>query len=422
MQHVTKSRIKEFAARFDHELSYLIFCLIVEFEQTTFEENPKREILLQAIIAHTVLAFETIDYDFVEEVEDALEENLDMDALCRWADFFEARGCCVDDPILGKSQIFLFPVLTASNYGVPHGKIPENVLALFYDNIRALMPENFEIRLNTDFVNEEVIHLAGWALHKKVKDTVQKTAPGICTFLPSTEREEDLAGVLADMKFIVFILTTRPTDKKPKLPGIRQSRAMQKKLTEGLQKELARTYLATRFWFPTRHDAALKRLLKSIQTTEPYIEDMWLPAPFALYEAEKLFRHLSLETVISNLKEENGLPVERLQVAVSRIFESNSQGQSMLVEYRLGFGDIRNETKVLFGIVWPIFGFDEKVSRTTLFNSLAVAGFLPEQIAFHDKMGTMLNDNDELYPNFKGQLVKPIDESEETYNKKRVLN
>ncbi|HAW45538.1 MAG TPA: hypothetical protein DCW60_04215, partial [Sutterella sp.] len=79
MQHVTKSRIKEFAARFDHELSYLIFCLIVEFEQTTFEENPKREILLQAIIAHTVLAFETIDYDFVEEVEDALEENLDMD-------------------------------------------------------------------------------------------------------------------------------------------------------------------------------------------------------------------------------------------------------------------------------------------------------------------------------------------------------
>lgn len=421
-----KDPLDDLAGQFRSEASYTLFRLIVEHERTDPDNIQIRTVLMGVIVAHTVMAFETLNYDFIDEIEEHIELVEGLDALTRWIDFFDARATFLDDPSTGRSQVFYFPVLASTSYGIPFGKIPTEILAFFYETLREVLSPHFELRLNDEYLPEAFLRELPCDMHARLKTAVAKTQPGICSFWSAQEKPEDMADVLADIRYIAFIFTEFPhPGKAHKMTRRIMSRRLRIKLTMGLKKLFEEHYLATRFWFPALHGEELDAYLKKFGGDERYPEDVFMPAPYVFYEAQKLFRHLSLQTALKNLREDDGLQVEDLVVSIARFFEFSPSGQTVLLEYRLGFCRKTAEEEPLFGVDWPVFSMNEGELRENLVAILRHLGFPDESIAIHEEVNSIEDDDEErLYPAFSGRLVElTYDEQKRPVAPKtRILN
>ncbi len=370
------------------------------------EKAQTLEVFLQK---QTRKAFQTLDYDFVTPIIAELEkEGIEFADLFNWTQFFDACASLFEDEHYNH-QLILIPFLASSAYGLPYGRLDDDVLDLLEDELTKALPAQYQLRINTDILCADHFAISPTQMQRLVRYIVQTSKPGISTLIESEETAEDVNNLVADIRLIAIVVSAPNSEMiEPLDHDYEATTKLQKRLGKKLRRLFKNRYLATRIDLVMDHGTPLSNYLEQVAGEEVYTEALWMAPPFMLVEAGKLFRHFALKEALGNLKQSFDLKISDLQVAVGAFFESPSVGCLALAEYRLGISKKGDNKTVLQGVSWPIFNGDHIECQHVLERTLRLLGFDDQSMkAIHDVFPLEDEDDEMLFPTFEGNLAEP---------------
>lgn len=392
---------------FKDALSESIYQTILGLSEPIDTEKAQTlEVFLQK---QTRKAFQTLDYDFVTPIIAELEkEGIEFADLFNWTQFFDACASLFEDEHYNH-QLILIPFLASSAYGLPYGRLDDDVLDLLEDELTKALPAQYQLRINTDILCADHFAISPTQMQRLVRYIVQTSKPGISTLIESEETAEDVNNLVADIRLIAIVVSAPNSEMiEPLDHDYEATTQLQKRLGKKLRRLFKNRYLATRIDLVMDHGTPLSNYLEQVAGEEVYTEALWMAPPFMLVEAGKLFRHFALKEALGNLKQSFDLKISDLQVAVGAFFESPSVGCLALAEYRLGISKKGDNKTVLQGVSWPIFNGDHIECQHVLERTLRLLGFDDQSMkAIHDVFPLEDEDDEMLFPTFEGNLAEP---------------
>ena len=393
---------------FKDELSESIFRAIMQLAE--IDNESEAQVIETFLQKQTRRAFDTLTYDFVTPIIMAMEkEGIEFMDLFNWTQFFDACASLYEDEHYNH-QLILIPFMASSAYGLPYGRLDDEVLDLLEDELTAALPAQYQLRINTDILSTDHFAISPVQMNRLVRYMVESSKPGVSTFIESEETAEDVNNLVADIRLIALVVSA-PNAKEiePLDNDYEATTQLQKRLGTKLRRLLREHYVATRIDLVMDHGAPFNQYLDMVAGSEVYTEALWMAPPFILVEAGKLFRHFALKEAIGNLKQSFDLKIDELQVAVGAFFESPSVGCLALAEYRVGISKKGENKNVLQGVSWPVFNTDHIESQRVLERTLRLLGFDESNMkAVHDVFP--IEDDDEdmmLFPTWDGELAEP---------------
>ena len=393
---------------FKDELSESIFRAIMQLAE--IEDEAQTQMTEEFLQKQTRRAFETLAYDFVTPIIMQMEkEGVEFMDIFNWSQFFDACASLYEDEHFCH-QLILIPFMASSAYGLPYGRLDDDVLDLLENELTAALPGEYQLRINTDILSADHFAVSPMQMHNLVRYMVETSKPGISTMIESEESAEDVNNLVADIRLIALVVSAPNNQEIESLDhDYDATTQLQKRLGTKLRRLLRDRYVATRIDLVMEHGAPLNQYLDMVAGEEVYTEALWMAPPFILVEAGKLFRHFALKEAIGNLKQSFDLKISDLQVSVGAFFESPSVGCLALAEYRIGISK-KGETKsVLQGVSWPVFNTDHVECQRVLERTLRLLGFDEANMkAVHDVFPIEDDDDDMmLFPTWDGELAEP---------------
>ena len=392
---------------FKDELSESIFRAIMQLAE--IDNESESQVIETFLQQQTRRAFDTLAYDFVTPIIMAMEkEGIEFMDLFNWTQFFDACASLYEDEHYNH-QLILIPFMASSAYGLPYGRLSDEVLDLLEEELTAALPSQYQLRINTDILSTDHFAISPVQMNRLVRYMVESSKPGVSTFIESEETAEDVNNLVADIRLIALVVSApNAKDIEPLDNDYAATTALQKRLGTKLRRLLREQYVATRIDLVMDHGTPLNQYLDLVAGSEAYTEALWMAPPFILVEAGKLFRHFALKEAIGNLKQSFDLKIEDLQVAVGAFFESPSVGCLALAEYRVGISKKGENKNVLQGVSWPVFNTDHIECQHVLERTLRLLGFDESNMkAVHDVFP--IEDDDEdmmLFPTWDGELAQ----------------
>ena len=419
--------------RFKSDASFFLFRMIVEYEERIRTGELRREDeesrnLVALIMVHIGLAFESLDYDFTEELSDALCDFIPFESLADWEDRFLIQASSLLNR-KARSNLYFFPFIAMSNYGLPGGRLPEEITDAIYARLKEYFPKRYEIRVNTDILPPMFFDITPDELRQSLIKALG-ARPGAGCFFPSDETKEELLECKAGMRMLAFIVTVpAPTEWQHFIeelgPKNLDENALRRDLVKILQPLLEKHYLATKFWFLSYHGRKLNHYLKSLELSDTYEERPWYIARDALYECDKLFRHIAVKAALVQIKEDTGELAEDLLAGVGCFCDYTEDGEEAVVEYRIGICLRKDPGEVECGVVWHVIDEDQK---DDIYRVLTYYGFRTENIHYYSQSFSYnFSEKDfEQFPAFEGGLktIEPAGsgESQPKAEPPRILN
>ncbi len=371
------------------------------------------------IISQIERAFEELDFDFPSQIMQRLyDDGFDEQLLNDVSLYFD---CCSSFYTGEKTEsyaLIVFPILTSSAYGLPSGRLPDEVLQTFYKDLRKILPSHYGVRVNSDILSSENFSLTPYQMQKRLIAWTKKSREGICTFLPSEEPAEISENLIADIRVIAVIVSCPRNESFQGISALTPSRRkFSRMIASNLRRTLSKHYIATRFEFGFCLSLAFKRYLTKVCQDDPILETFFLPPVLTLTEAGKAFMHFCLKEALANVRQLFNLDIKDLQLAIAPFYESPSVGCLSLMEFRLGISKKGDDSHVIQGVVWPIFFSHPNELLATLEQTLVWHGFTREQVKLVAEEPFQLSDDEEddyLYPAFDGKLheIQPPQESQ----------
>ena len=119
--NTTKSTFKD-------ELSESIFRAIMQLAE--IDNESESQVIETFLQQQTRRAFDTLTYDFVTPIIMAMEkEGIEFMDLFNWTQFFDACASLYEDEHYNH-QLILIPFMASSAYGLPYGRLSDEVLDL----------------------------------------------------------------------------------------------------------------------------------------------------------------------------------------------------------------------------------------------------------------------------------------------------
>ncbi len=365
----------------------------------------------QALIDATRTAFMSTRIDFVAQVLSHFDDmGCDYPQLMDMHMFFEAMSSEVFDENGTQWRLIAIPFLASSAYGLPHGRLPKELLEAVYARFAQVVPKNFTVRVNSDILNPEHFALTPLQMQNRIRAWVKKTEPGICTFCKSEEDADEVNDLVADIRVIGVIIESPEALTNVYSITAQEYDALKDGLAEDLYKYLKKHYLATKFELILKHSQDMQEYLERTMLFDEEHREMLIDAPVhTLTEAGRLFRYFSFKEALTNLRQTYSYSLDDLRLSIGRFYETPSMGCVTLSEFRIGIGKKDEKQKVLQGICWPLFQDEEHDSLNTLLNVMRVADIKPENICLLDGMNYMVEDEDEEagFPTWDGKLKEP---------------
>lgn len=293
--------------------------------QKALKGNHQEQI--DAALNH-LFASDLAAYDALMEAVEANSESLQLEQV---EDGVSVKYDCI---------LIVAPILAWTRFSIASGAIPNDIYLALYAHLNAhLLADGCKLALSPNLYAIDQMPRSHGEAHTLVQRLAQAALKG--STLHAGKKLPEAAPFLADTRYLIGAVAT-PHGQ----PFFRwQMPQHQANFAEVKQAALQQ-------W----REQAMPNLTRMLPGCGL---DLLLPEAYyiACREADKAIRPVSVRAAVHFITHTLSRPPEDLRAVIGGFGDELSEGQ--IDEYRISFL-LKDETEVVYGVVWPIYGMDEE--------------------------------------------------------------